>query len=87
MAKMTAKCTCCGTVDYTANMVKTAMPNRGGAHAFMCGTCASRNRNYHTSNNELQGVAKQNGLGCGVEWETSYTDEYARNLKKSLRSF
>ena len=80
MAKMTAKCTCCGTVDYTANMVKTAMPNRGMAHAYMCGTCATRNRNYHTSNNVLQGKAKVNAIGCGVEFETSYSDEHARNI-------
>ena len=80
MAKITAKCTCCGTVDYTANMVKTEMPNRGMAHAFMCRTCASRNRNYHTANNELQGVAKVNKTMCGVEWETAFTDEYARNI-------
>ena len=80
MAKITAKCTCCGTVDYTANMVKTEMPNRGKGHAFMCRTCASRNRSYHTANNELQGVAKVNKVFCGVEWETAFTDEYARNI-------
>lgn len=76
----TAKCTCCQSVNFTANMVKTPMPKRGSAYAYMCQQCARENRSYHTSNNTLQGKAKSNGVYIGVELETSYTNEYARNI-------
>ena len=75
-----AKCTCCNTVDFVENMVKTSMPNRGGNSAYMCRDCAIRNRYYHTSNTELQGKAKANQIGVGWELETSYSDDYARNI-------
>ena len=75
-----AKCTCCNTVDFVENMVKTSMPNRGGNNAYMCHDCAIRNRYYHTSNTELQGKAKANQIGVGWELETSYSDDYARNI-------
>ena len=75
----TAKCTCCESVDFTANMVKTPMAKRGGASAYMCQRCASNNQHYHASNNTLQGKAKNNGVYIGIELETSFTNEYARN--------
>ena len=75
-----AKCTCCGAVHLTSEMVKTEMPNRGGNNAYMCSNCASNNYSYHTSNNTLQGKTKVNAVMCGIEFETSYTDEYARNI-------
>lgn len=78
--RKTAKCTCCGTVAFTDTMVKTEMPNRGKRNAYMCRTCASQNRWYHTSNNELQGKAKANAVGVGWELETSFSDDYARNI-------
>lgn len=78
--KKFAKCTCCGAVNYVDSMVKTAMPKRGNAAAYMCESCARQNRSYHTSNNVMQGVTKVNAVGCGIEFETSYTDEYARNI-------
>jgi hypothetical protein len=80
MAKNYAKCTCCGTVHNVSDMIGTAMPNRGGREAYMCRDCAQRNRYYHTSNTELQGVAKRNEVGVGHEVETAYTDDYARNI-------
>ena len=76
----TATCTCCGTVYSVAEMIGTAMPNRGGRNAYMCRRCAELNRSYHTSNNVLQGKAKANAVYVGVECETSYSDEYARNI-------
>ena len=75
-----ATCTCCGTVYSVAEMIGTAMPNRGGRNAYMCRRCAELNRSYHTSNNVLQGKAKVNAVCVGVECETSYSNEYARNI-------
>lgn len=75
----TAKCTCCHAVNFTAEMVKTPMPNRGNANAYMCRQCATQNRWYHTSNNEIQGKAKVNQVFVGIELETSYTTDNARN--------
>lgn len=80
MARNFAKCTCCGTVHPVEIMVGTEMPNRGNRKAYMCRECAIRNRYYHTSNNELQGKAKVNQVGVGWELETSFSDDYARNI-------
>ena len=80
MARTYAKCTCCGTVHPVESMVATAMPNRGGRNAHMCRDCATRNRYYHTSNTELQGVATRDNTGVGWELETSFSDDYARNI-------
>jgi hypothetical protein len=80
MARNMAKCTCCNLDFFVDTMVGTAMPNRGGRFAYMCPECARRNRYYHTSNNQLQGKAKKNEVGVGWELETSYTDDYARNI-------
>jgi hypothetical protein len=61
-------------------MVATAMPNRGGRNAHMCRECATRNRYYHTSNTALQGKEKRNAVCVGWELETSFSDDYARNI-------
>ena len=75
----TAKCTCCNSVNFTSEMVKTPMAKRGGAAAYMCQHCATHNEQYHTSNNTMQGTQKANGVYTGIELETSFTNEYARN--------
>lgn len=75
----TAKCQCCESVDFTVNMVKTSLAKRGGANAYMCQRCARENRQYHTSNNEIQGKQKVNAVSTGIEWEMSFSDDYARN--------
>ena len=80
MARNKATCTCCGLEFFTCDMVKTAMPNRGGNGAYMCRNCATHNRWYHTSNNELQGKQKKNAVCVGWELETSFSDDYARNI-------
>lgn len=80
MARNFAVCTCCGQSFPVESMTGTAMPNRGGRVAYMCAECARRNRYYHTSNNELQGVAKGNKVGVGHELELAYHDDYARNI-------
>lgn len=80
MARNYAKCTCCGNSYPVESMTGTAMPNRGGRIAYMCSDCARRNRYYHTSNTELQGVAKANKVGVGHEIELAYHDDFARNV-------
>ena len=80
MANKTATCTHCNNVFYTVDMVATEMPNRGNRKAYMCQTCATRNLHYHASNNVLQGKTKVNAVGLGIELETSFSDEYARNI-------
>lgn len=80
MAKNYAFCTCCGAVHPISEMVKTAMPNRGGRNAYMCGQCAKINRSYHATNTKNQGTAKANKVFTGTEFETSYTDDFARNV-------
>lgn len=77
--KKFAKCTCCQSVNPVSAMVKTAMPKRGNAAAYMCSECANTNRSYHTSNNVIQGKQKVNAVNVGIELETSFTDELARN--------
>ena len=75
----TAKCTCCDRIDFTENMVKTAMAKRGGANAYMCQRCANENRTYHAQANKDRGTQKANGVFVGIELETSYSNDYARN--------
>lgn len=76
----TAKCTCCGTVQLTSNMVKTAMPNRGGNNAYMCLHCAESNQYYHSANNKNRGTQKVNSVFVGHEYEVSNHDDFARNI-------
>ncbi len=75
----TAKCTCCETVDFTSNMVKTAMAKRGMANAYMCNRCANQNQYYHSVSNKNRGTQKVNQVFVGTELEVSYNDMYARN--------
>lgn len=75
-----AVCTCCNRRFYVADMVGTAMPNRGGNVAYMCRDCAQRNRYYHTSNNVLQGTATKQKVCVGHEIELAYHDDFARNV-------
>lgn len=80
MARNYAKCTCCGNSFPVVNMVGTEMPNRGSRHAYMCNDCATRNRHYHTSNTEIQGTINKDRVQVGWELETSFSDDYARNI-------
>lgn len=75
----TASCRCCGAVNLTSAMVCTPMPNRGNRNAYMCATCATENESYHTTNSRIDGTAKKNSVMVGIEFETSYTDDIARN--------
>ena len=77
--KTTAKCTCCNSVYATAEMVATQMPNRGNRKAYMCRRCANENQRYHTSNSTIQGKQKVNAVNVGIELETAFTTDNARN--------
>lgn len=79
MAKLYATCTRCGSEFPTVDMVKTSSAKRGGNSAHICARCASRNEYYHTQNNKILGTDKVNEVLCGIEFECSYSDEYARN--------
>lgn len=75
----TARCTRCGAVHPVNAMIKTELAKRGGRASYVCERCATTNERYHTSNNVLQGTRKANGVGVGIEFESSFSDEYARN--------
>lgn len=76
--KTTATCQCCHTEHPTSQMIQTSLPKRGGAPAYYCQEC-NRNRWYHTSNNEKQGKDKASKVETGIENETAYTSNNARN--------
>lgn len=80
MAKTYANCTCCNRPFPVNEMVGTAMPNRGNRLAYMCVRCTEQNRPYHANNGVMQGKEKQNKVFVGIEHETSFSDEYARNI-------
>ena len=80
MARTTAICSRCGREYEVSTMVGTVSRKRGNRVEYMCARCASVNERYHTSNNEVLGTSKANMMKGGIEFETSYTDEYARNV-------
>lgn len=75
----TATCQCCNTIHPTSEMVKTALPKRGNASAYMCQRCAQFNQGYHSQSNKNRGTNKANAVAVGIELETSYTNDNARN--------
>lgn len=79
MARMYAKCSCCGGTFPVSAMVGTVSAKRGGNVEYMCSECASRNRRYHASNDKVMGTDKANEVYGGIEFECSYSDDYARN--------
>lgn len=79
MCRLVARCSRCGREFLVGEMVGTVSRKRGNRVEYMCGTCASRNESYHTSNNAVMGTSKANAVKIGIEFESSYSDEYARN--------
>lgn len=80
MSRIYARCTRCGMVARTSEMVATGCANRGiNKRSFMCPECAETNENYGARNNvEVGGV--NNGLRYGIELETTMSTEYFRNM-------
>lgn len=79
MAKTYATCTRCGGTFPVSEMTRTTSAKRGERSAHICERCATRNEWYHTANNKVLGTDKVNEVYCGIEFECSFSDEYARN--------
>ena len=79
MARNNATCSRCGTVYPTIDMIGTTSAKRGERSSYICRRCATENERYHAVNEKVLGTDKQNNVYCGIEFESSYSDEYARN--------
>lgn len=79
MAKTYATCTRCGTVHPVSEMTRTTSAKRGENSAYICERCATRNEFYHATNSKVLGTDKVNEVYCGIEFECSFSDDYARN--------
>lgn len=79
MARTWAICTRCGRKFDVDSMVGTVSRKRGNRVEYMCQRCASENESYHTGNNVLVGTANVIPTQVGIEFESSYSDDYARN--------
>ena len=79
MARNYATCSRCGGTFPVDIMHGTTSAKRGGRVEYMCSRCATVNESYHTSSNVIQGIKKANMVECGIEFESSFSDEYARN--------
>ena len=77
--KKFASCTCCNTIYPVDEMKGSPLAKRGGAYAYMCERCATQNQGYHSTATRNRGTQKVNGVYVGIELETSFTNEYARN--------
>lgn len=80
MAKTYATCTRCGAVHPVSLMKRTTSAKRGERSAYICERCATQNERYHAVNAKVLGTDKANEVYCGIEFETSFSDEYARNV-------
>lgn len=79
MCRPTAKCSRCGRIFDVTNMVGTISRKRGNQPEYMCARCAAQNERYHAINDKVLGTSKKNNVLCGIEFECSFSDEYARN--------
>ncbi len=79
MCRQTAKCSGCERVFDVTNMVGTVSRKRGNRVEYMCKECNERNLRYHAENAKVLGTAKKNAVFCGIEFESSFSDDYARN--------
>ncbi len=80
MARNTATCTRCGATHPVSEMVGTTSAKRGERSAYICHRCATQNEYYHATNDKVLGTDKVNAVFDGIEFECSYSDEYARNV-------
>ena len=79
MARNNATCSRCGGTFPVFGMVGTTSAKRGGRSEYMCERCATRNEYYHATNDKILGTNKVNKVYCGIEFECSFSDDYARN--------
>lgn len=80
MARTTAVCTRCGREYDKHIMYKTVSRKRGENSAYICNRCATQNERYHATNDKVLGTEKANNVYCGIEFECSFSDEFARNM-------
>lgn len=74
-----AECSCCGNLFPIETMTRTISRRRGNRGRLMCHECATRNLNYHAQNDLVVGTCKVHEVLEGIEWECSYTDDFARS--------
>lgn len=79
MCREKAICTGCGHDFFVGEMVYTISRKRGNRPIYLCAECNARNQRYHAINDSILGTIKKNGVLCGIEFESSFSDEYARN--------
>lgn len=79
MCRTMARCTRCGREFLVETMVGTVSRKRGNRVEYMCERCAKQNERYHAINAKVLGTAKKNMVFDGIEFECSYSDDYARN--------
>lgn len=79
MCRTMATCVGCGNDFFVDEMVATVSRKRGNRVIHMCHECNARNQRYHAINEAILGTVKKNGVLCGIEMETSFSDLYARN--------
>lgn len=79
MAKTYATCTRCGATHPVSLMTATTSAKRGERSAYICERCATHNEYYHATNSAVVGTNKKNNVLCGIEFECSFSDDYARN--------
>lgn len=79
MARTYATCTRCEGTFPVSEMIGTTSAKRGGNVTYMCRRCATVNEHYHATNDKVMGTNKANKVYDGIEFECSYSDEYARN--------
>lgn len=80
MARTMATCTRCGGKFFVTDMIGTVSAKRGDKVTYMCTDCATKNEGYHATNDKVLGTSKVNNVYCGIEFESAFTDEYARNV-------
>lgn len=80
MAKTYATCTRCGGTFEVSAMHGTHSAKRGNRNAYICNRCATQNEGYHAVNGKVLGTDKVNAVFCGIEFESSFSDEHARNV-------
>lgn len=79
MARNNATCSCCGGTFPVVTMTGTTSAKRGGRSEYMCNRCATQNQYYHATNDKVLGTEKVNAVLCGIEFESSFSDDLARN--------
>ena len=71
MARTTARCISCGTIESVGAMVRSNPLDRGGRNGYLCSACARRRTGYYTPNAGKKGKVKSEKWTISIELETS----------------